>query len=333
MLELPYHKKERIDILKTKEHILELLEQYKGSTISGSNLSTQAGVTRAAVWKIIKELKSEGYDIASVPSKGYTLEDTSDIVSAEGIKPFLLKEHPLIVRSLVSSTNTELKRLSADGASDETVMIALEQTDGRGRRGNSFFSPVGGIYISFLIRPKNITTSDAPLITTAAAVAICRAVKNIYNTDLEIKWINDLFLDRKKVCGILTEASSSFENGCVESIVVGAGINLSFPKQGYPAELNDIIGNICGDKTPNTKNRFCAELINQFYSIAKNFNSREFLDEYKDRLFILNKKVAVKTENDSFDATAIDIDRNACLVVNHNGKEITLNSGEVSIIE
>lgn len=319
-------------MLTTKQTVLKILEENKGKSVSGSEISKHAKVTRSAVWKAVNDLRQDGYIIEAITNKGYRLAKENSILSAEGIAPYLLdNSYTITVYDTVESTNTLLKQQAAKGACDKTVIIANEQTAGRGRRGNSFFSPKdSGLYISILLRPKNIKATDAPIITTATAVAVCNAVSKSYNIELSIKWINDLFYNDKKVCGILTEASTNFETGYVDYIVIGIGINLNIPKDGFPNELTEIAGAI--SDTDIDKNFFTATLLNELDLIMSTLATRSFLEQYKTRLFVLGKPIEVITPTNSYSAVAVDINDNAELIVKcDNGELHTLNSGEIRI--
>lgn len=318
--------------MTTKQAVLEILESQKGKSVSGSKISSYAGVTRAAVWKAVNDLRREGYIIEAVTNKGYKLSLNSDILSPESIMPYLdNKSYNISVYDTVNSTNSLLKQMAINNAPDKTIAIANEQTEGRGRRGNSFYSPFGsGIYISILLRPQNMKSFDAPIVTTATAVAVCNAVSTVCQKELSIKWINDLFFKGKKVCGILTEASTDFESGNVEYIIIGIGLNLITPKDGFPKEISDIAGAI--SDTPIDKSRLSAEILTQITDLISNIDKRTFIIDYKKRLFVLGEKIKVITPISEYDAEAIDIDDNAQLIVKTDNGEIkTLNAGEIRI--
>lgn len=181
----------------------------------------------------MKSLREEGYTIEAGPNKGYVLRGGSRL-SEEGIRLYL--DHPdvpvKIYREL-DSTNRAAKEAAFSGeAGHGALILARRQKSGRGRRGRSFYSPENaGLYMSIVLRPDR-TLKEGLLITTAAATAVCRAVKKICGIDLGIKWVNDLYFHNKKVCGILTEAVTDFESGNIEFAVVGIGLNLYMPEDG-----------------------------------------------------------------------------------------------------
>ena len=231
----------------------------------------------------------------------------------------------------VSSTNDIIKELVTD--SNEILVVASEQTAGRGRRGRSFFSPKGtGIYMSLLLRPQALPELSA-LFTTAAAVAVAEAIDKNSKKHADIKWINDIYIDGKKACGILCESKLSYENS-LEYIVVGIGINLCEPKGNFPEEIRTIATSVFGTDTPDedTVCHLCADIVNNLFACAKDISSRAFLEEYRSRLFMLGKEINVITPNETYVATATDIDSDAHLIVTlQNGEKRILSAGEISI--
>ncbi|MEG1870124.1 MAG: biotin--[acetyl-CoA-carboxylase] ligase, partial [Oscillospiraceae bacterium] len=218
--------------MSVKSSVLQMLEANRGNSVSGQQLANELGVSRSAVWKAIKALETDGYAIEAVTNKGYLLASSNDLISAEGINNYLAAQYkklPITALKTVSSTNTHARMMAANGAKHGTIVVSEEQTNGKGRMGRTFFSPEGsGIYMSIILRP-NTHTTNAVFITTAAAVAVCRAIAKLTVAKPTIKWVNDIILRDKKICGILTEAVTDFENGMVESVVVGIGINFKEP--------------------------------------------------------------------------------------------------------
>ena len=304
--------------------------------ISGETIASQLNISRAAVCKNIKHLKEEGYQIEAATNRGYILSSVSDIISKEGILPFLLDQYkniPIETFKTIDSTNLYAKRLAVDGAESGTCVIAEEQTKGRGRRGRDFYSPKGyGIYMSLILR-LNLNLLDSVLITTAASVAVSRAIESVTTISPKIKWVNDLYVNGKKVCGILTEAVTDFETGTIDSVVLGIGINFYQNPDGFPDELTQKAGALFGQKpTHITRNQLCAAIINEMLNIVQSLSTRAYLSEYKERCLVLNQKIAVITINGSRLATALDIDSNGGLIVRYeDGQLDTLNSGEITI--
>ena len=318
-----------------KDQIIALFENNKGVYLSGEDIADKLNVTRAAVWKAVKSLQDAGYQIDAVTNKGYCLSSDTDIISVSGIKKYLRQDTEDLVLEVyesVTSTNLVLREKANAGARQGTVVIAASQTGGRGRLGRSFYSPDDtGIYLSILLRPDQ-AAGDATLITTAAAVAVCEAIEKISDTVPQIKWVNDVFIDGKKVCGILTEASFGLENGKIEYAVLGIGINVYTPLAGFPDEIKNIVGSVLQKRQSDAKNRLAAEVLNNFFSLYQKIGNREFINEYKRRSFVIGKRITVLSGEKAIPATALDIDENCRLIVQYDdGSTAALYSGEISI--
>ena len=230
--------------MTVKSSLLEMLEKNKGEVLSGESIAGELGCTRAAVWKAVKSLREEGYHIEAGPNKGYMLAKDTNRLSQEGIRLFL--DDPKVkidIYDELESTNQTAKKEAMMGeAGHGAFVIARSQTAGRGRRGREFYSPADtGLYMSVILKPQG-TIHDSLLITTAAAVAVYRAVAQLCGIQLDIKWVNDLFYKGKKVCGILTEAVTDFESGNIEFVVVGMGLNLYLDQENLPQKLRSIAG-------------------------------------------------------------------------------------------
>ena len=318
-----------------KLQILKILEENRGTSVNGPKMAEELYVTRSAIWKKIKQLQSEGYHIEAAPNRGYLLLESNDILTAESITPYLLgkaADFNLDVRKSVSSTNTLAKEMAADGACQGYVLIASEQTEGRGRMGRSFYSPDStGLYLSLILRP-NLNLEDSLLITTSAAVAVAKAIEKLTGNDVGIKWVNDLFVNGKKVCGILTEASLNIENGGLEYAVIGIGINVNTIS--FPDNLKSIAGSIFSSK-PKDKpitSLLAAEVLNNLAEAIESLTDKTYLDEYKSRSFLIGQEIIVLKGNESLPAKALDIDDRARLVVEYqNRDQEALSSGEVSV--
>jgi len=254
----------------------------------------------------------------------------------EGIRPYLTPgfKGDLICYPTLDSTNRELRRLALEGAPHGTVVLAGRQTAGRGRNGRSFFSPGDtGIYLSVLLRP-DLATSSALLCTTAAAVAVCRAIDSLRVGSAGIKWVNDIYLDGKKVCGILTEGMAGFESGRIESIVIGIGVNYSTPLEVFPPELRGIAGSVFPGTVPTgaSRNRMAAAIISSLLDLVNQLESPAFMDEYRRRSVVLGREVRVMQGNQVYGAVAEEIDDAGALWVRTpSGDRKLLNSGEISL--
>ena len=321
--------------MTVQDHLRMLLESNKSVFLSGEEIARRLGVSRNAVWKAIKALQADGYPIQAVPNRGYCLAASSDVLSESGIRQYLsgeARELILHVYDSVDSTNAVLKSLANAGAPEGTVVIATEQTGGRGRKGRSFYSPQGtGVYVSLLLKPK-IAPDDATLITTTAAVAVCGAVEALSGEAASIKWVNDVFLRGKKVCGILTEGAFDMESGQFDYAILGTGINIYKPGGGFPAEIREVAGSVLDSPAPDAKNRAIAEYLNHFLPLYRSLGSAETNAEYKKRSFVLGKMVNVLSGNGATPARALDIDERCRLVVEYaDSRREALSSGEISV--
>ena len=322
--------------MSVKEAVLSRLEQNRGTDISGEVLARELGVSRAAVWKAINLLKEQGYEIVSSTNRGYRLCADSDILSAEGIKLHLSGDAAaadIIVFDDIDSTNLEAKRMAANGAKNAAVIVANSQTLGRGRFGRTFYSPEGcGIYMSILLKPTAEQLSEAVMLTTAAAVAVCRAAAKLGNISPGIKWVNDIYVNDKKVCGILSEAVFDIESGSIGSVVIGIGINFKQGSQPLPEDISNIAGSFFGESAPTTRNEFASEVANQLFSMLPRLSKREFLKEYRERSILIGKEIVYSRGNEKYAAIAEDIDEDGALVVRYeDGRVEALRSGEVSV--
>ena len=325
--------------MSTKDCILELLEQQRGESISGEHIAGILSISRNAVWKAIKELQKDGYNIVAVTNKGYCLSNENDIVSIPGIKPFLSEKSQPYVNKIqiyksLESTNKIAKEMAVAGAEHGTVIISDSQTMGRGRYTRKFFSPPGGgLYMSIILRPEVLHFETPTSVTAFAAVAVCEAIESVSKKTPKIKWVNDIFIDDKKVCGILTEAVTDFESGGLDWVVLGIGINVYTRTEDFPDDLQSIATSIYPDeKMSGVRNKLSAEIINKILGLETSPSETEIFKKYKKRLMMLGKEITVIQNQMEYKATAIDVDSAGHLIVkNENGEIITLYSGEIRI--
>lgn len=322
--------------MSTKSKVLEILENNRGIAVSGGKLAMQLQLSRNAIWKVVKELQREGYDIEAIPNRGYRFGNGNDILSTAGIKPYLEKEsmaENILVYSTLLSTSHTAKQLALEGAKHGTIIIANEQTGGRGRMGRSFFSPKdGGLYMSLILRPE-ISLDSSTLITSAAAVAVCRTLEKTTGVKAGIKWVNDIYCNGKKICGILTEAIMDFESNSISAIVIGIGINVSTARGEFPKELEKKAESLIHvTERPLSRNRIAGVLINEVLWILKELGSEELIQEYKSRSIVLGKEIEVLYNQQSRKAMVLDIDERGGLLVEYENQEKqVLTSGEISI--
>ena len=322
--------------MTTKERLLELLEENREEYLSGEELAGTLAVSRAAVWKAVKSLQQEGYPIDAVTNRGYRLSRGGDRLSAPGIRKYLkgaCRELPITVVEETQSTNTALRAMAEAGAPEGTVYIAQSQTGGRGRMGRSFFSPAGtGLYLSLLLRPTTWEPARAAQLTAAAAAAMCEAIRQVTGKAPDIKWVNDLLLDGKKICGILTEASFSMESGVLEYAVLGLGVNVYLPEGGFPGQLREIAGAVLDTPGEDVRNRIAGEFLNRFLDGYEHPEDRHFLDVYRRRSIAVGREVAVLSGGRERRAFAFGLDDDFRLLVRYpDGTEQALSYGEIRI--
>ncbi|MGN0329859.1 MAG: biotin--[acetyl-CoA-carboxylase] ligase [Kineothrix sp.] len=322
--------------METKEKLLDLFENNRGVYLSGQDIAERLSISRAAVWKAVKSLRSEGYSIEAVRNKGYSLAVETDILSAQGIQKYLkpvCQGMELEVLPALASTNTMVREKAAAGAPEGYTVIANNQTDGKGRRGRSFYSPSGtGIYMSLLLRPRQYASKQAVKLTTMAAVAVCEAIEAVSGKKAQIKWVNDIYVAGKKVCGILTEASFGLEDGFLEYAVLGIGINVSPPMGGFPEELKNVAGAVFCEAQNDGKNHLAAEFLNRFMTYYAMSPEICCADSYRSRSLVIGREIQVIFSDGSKKAIALDVDEDCRLMVKYeDGKTERLSSGEISV--
>lgn len=341
--------------MATKDKVLEILTQNKETPVSGEKLAEICGVSRTAIWKAINSLREQNCNIEGTTNGGYVLHGTADICNTELLQSELCKNFPELSKAHVEcfteidSTNTYAKSLlsrsgnlrNANGSLTEagelyhnSIYVAESQTAGKGRLGRTFVSPAKtGIYLSVIYAPEGGIKNPAE-ITAFSAVAVCRVIKRLYNVEPKIKWINDIYVNGKKICGILTEGSANFETGIIESAVIGIGINI----QDNPEVFNaaQIAGSIMGENTTSiTRCQLAANIGGQTLTIF-NEPKESLIQEYKNLSFTIGQTLTVHpvigNNQQNFTAKAIDIDDNCGLVVQkEDGTVLSLNSGEVTL--
>ena len=331
--------------MRTEDRVLELLEESRGKAISGERMAEVLEISRAAVWKHIKALKEKGYEISSVSNRGYELVNGIDVFSTKSVMDCLYDKKngykgkiriEAEVRDEVTSTNAILKDMAAGGEPEGRVIIAKRQTGGRGRLGRSFFSPKNGIYLSILLRP-DMDYREAMLLTTIAAVAVVEAVREVTGRDTGIKWVNDVYLEGRKICGILTEAATDVENGRLSYAVVGIGVNITKPsEENIPEELKNIAGFVYDDEEPpkGVMSRLSAAIVKRYFNYYEKLPEHSFMESYKRYQILLDKDIFVITPEGKKKARAYGVDDEARLLVEYEdgGKE-ALFTGEVSVRE
>ena len=322
--------------MNVKEALIKTLAENNGGYISGAALAEQLGVSRNAVWKAVKSLEAEGYAIESVASKGYRMSQENNRLSAGFISSGLNTRslgRNIFVLDETESTNNDAKEKAAAGASHGTVVIADRQTMGKGRLGRSFISPSGtGIYMSVVIRPE-FSIELSPMMTTAAAVATAEAIEALCGKAVQIKWVNDIYMNGKKIVGILTEASLGLEMRSLEYAVIGIGVNVRSVRGEFSAELSETASSI-EDETGIAvdRNRLCSEILNRLEYYIETIELRRFLSGYRSRELLTGNDITAVLGSRQITGKALGIDDNTNLIVEFpDGTVKHIGSGEANL--
>lgn len=321
--------------MSTKSQVLTLLMKHAPDYLSGEEMAQTLSLSRTAIWKAINELKKEGHLISSEHHKGYRYEKT-DVLSAEGIRLNLTDATPDLMITVLDSSESTMKdaKLAAiNGAPAHTLIVADTQEAPKGRFGRPFFSKAGsGIYMSLLLKP-NQNFEEMAQYTVITAVAVARAMDQLAKVHTEIKWVNDIYLNGKKVCGILSEAMSDVETGQITDVIIGMGINFSLKQQEFPEELRAKATSLFAEEKPLiTRNELISAIWNQFYAILNQLPEQSFIEEYREKSFVLGKTVAFTQAGTTYQGTAIDINDLGELIVQlATGEKKALSSGEISL--
>lgn len=323
--------------MSTKDKVLDILLKNENISVSGSEIASQIGVSRNSVWKAVRLLKESGYIIKSTNNKGYMFLGAENKIKKELIENELAKVNKLAdvyVFDKIASTNNEAKKLASEGCREKSLICANSQTNGKGRLGRSFVSDGSGIYLSVVLRPR-CDISKTVKITSGAAVAVKRVIEK-YCDDTKIKWVNDIYIGKKKVCGILTEAVSDFESGGVEYAVVGIGVNVFGKAEDFGAELKDIVTTMeehLKDGKKLDKNVIVSQIYSELIDIYNSLDVFSLvMKEYRESCFVIGKQVFAVKAGERTKVTVTDVDDNGALVCeDENKNKILLSSGEISI--
>lgn len=317
-----------------KEQIRTILRE-RDAFVSGQELSDRLGVSRTAVWKVIRQLEEEGYQIEAVRNKGYRLVAEPDLLTRESIAGYLKTAwagSQILTFDTVDSTNNELKRQAESGAPHGMLAVSEIQTAGRGRMGRAWSSPRGsGIWMSLLLRP-HLLPVQASGVTLVMALAVCESIESMTGISCGIKWPNDIVIDGKKVCGILTEMSADPDQ--INHIVIGTGINVM--DEAFPEEIADTaisIWQACGRKV--CRAALIAEILGRFEPFFAWYEETGDLSKLKERynacLINRGRRVRVLDPAGDYDAVAEGISPGGALIVDRDGQRTEIISGEVSV--
>ena len=318
--------------MSLKSKLLIRISSHTDTFFSGESLAQEFAVSRAAVWKAIHALQNEGHAIES-SSRGYRYLPDNDLLNPDIIRSCCPEiSFPLYVFDSIDSTNNYAKSIASAADTHGTLVIANHQTAGRGRRGHTFFSPENcGLYLSLIIKPHS-RVQEMLKITVAAAVAAVEAIQQTSHARPKIKWVNDILIDSKKTCGILTEASIDLESGGMDWAIMGIGFNVYEPEGGFPEELKSIAGPIAPRRQRDLRSRIAAAFLKNFHQVCADLESGGFAEEYKRRSFLIGQPITVIRGGSTRPATACGIDGECRLLVRYeDGSSEALSSGEVSV--
>ena len=318
-----------------KEEILRLLRSADGY-ISGQELCNRFGVSRTAVWKAINQLKEAGYEIEAQQNKGYKLMAAPDLMTEAEIKSLMHTDwvaKEVLYFDTIDSTNTKAQELAEKGYPSGTLVVADKQESGKGRRGRSWVSPSGtGIFMTLMIKP-DINPNNASMLTLVAALAVAKAITSVTGEEALIKWPNDIVVNGKKVCGILTEMNAQFDY--INHIVVGIGINVH--NESFPEEISQMASSLMIEEGGKRFHRaqIIAETMSYFEQYYDTFLKTQDLSalvrEYDELLVNRNKSVRVLDPKEPFDGKAMGITPKGELIVDTWESRKLVSSGEVSV--
>lgn len=318
--------------MSMKEQVLARLLCAEDA-LSGEELARQFGVTRNAVWKAIVALREDGYEIEAVTNRGYQLRNADERFGEAAIRKYLNTQsfgQRIEAHEEIDSTNTRAKQLAMQGAEHGTLVCARRQTSGRGRFGRHFHSPEdSGIYMSLILRPQ-LGAERAVMITSMVAVAVARAIERLSDVQAQIKWVNDVYINGRKTCGILCEAGLDFESQQLEYAVVGIGVNVA--KMEFPEELKSIATSIGNESDVKVSGmRLIAEICNEMEQMYPQLATGAFMPESRARSNVIGRQILVLRGDEQFAAEAVDIDDQGGLVIRTAEGLQTVQSGEISV--
>ncbi|MGX7205292.1 biotin--[acetyl-CoA-carboxylase] ligase [Enterococcus pingfangensis] len=313
--------------MTTKEKILARLKETQ-EVLSGEVLAQELGVSRTAIWKAIKELEKKGYHIQHL-ANGYRYQP-SDILDAKEIQDQI--RYPIDVNVLETSDSTmkDAQFAVLAGKKSPLLIVADMQEAPHGRFDRPFFAAKQqGIYMSLLLKP-NEQLHELPQYTILMAVAAAEAIDELLGVDSQIKWVNDIYLNGKKVAGILSEAMTDVESNSLKYIIIGLGINFSIPQEDYPPELQEKATSLfSAGRATTTRNQLIITIWNRFFDLLT--KQTDFLASYRKKSFVLGKKITFKRKDRSYLGTAVAIADTGELIVDLGTEQIALSSGEISL--
>ncbi|MDA8099699.1 MAG: biotin--[acetyl-CoA-carboxylase] ligase [Nitrospiraceae bacterium] len=321
--------------MTNREDILTLLRSSRTGYVSGAELAGALGVSRTAVWKHIRALAGDGYEIEAVPSKGYRLRSAPDLIRAADLRKALtgaLFGAAVDYHRSLLSTNTRAMNLAQEGAPEGTVVLAEVQTGGKGRLGRTWASPPGNIHLSVVLRPP-LPLHRAALVTLASAVAAATAIREATGLTAGIKWPNDILIQGRKVAGILTEMSAEADR--IRHLVLGIGVNVNADLSGLPAEVQDrsiTLAAAAGRTLDRTDVLIILLRLMEGWYHRFQISPAEVIQAWKSLNATLGRRIAVNGPGGTKQGIAEDITEEGLLVLrDDSGRVHTVASGDVTI--
>lgn len=315
----------------TRKVYLALLNQQE-QAVSGEKIAEALGISRTAIWKSIQELKNLGYQIESMKGSGYLLK-SSDILNPDEIKHLFNSNNLIDSVFLVEnseSTQEDAKTALIKNTPNYALFVARNQAVAHGRFKRAYYTETdNGIYMSLAIKPEK-SFQEMPQYTILTAVAIVEAIKKLTQIQTKIKWVNDIYLNQKKMAGILSEATTNMESGQINHVIIGIGLNFAIQQENFPVEIQDKATSLFAKDNPTiTKNQLIAEIWNTFFELI----DKPFIEAYKRDSFILGKSISFIKNGVEYHGIANDISQTGELVVtlDESKKQISLSSGEISL--
>lgn len=318
-----------------KSDILHILRE-RNDYVSGQELCSRFGVSRTAVWKAIRQLREEGYEIEAIPNRGYHITGYPDVVSAQEIESRLTTAwvgKQVVYEPVVDSTNNKAKRLAEEGAGHGTLVLADQQSQGKGRRGRSWSTPPGtAVAMTVIVRP-GMRPEQASMLTLIMGLAVASACRSLFELDAQIKWPNDIVIGGKKLCGILTEMSAEMNE--IHYLVIGTGINVNMEE--FPMEIRDTATSLCLELGKKVRRadviQRCLEYFEQYYDVFMETENLSRLQKLYNQLLVSrDRQVRVLTPGNEYQGISRGInDKGELLVERENGKTEAVYAGEVSV--
>ncbi len=336
--------------------LIRLLHKNSGNYISGEEISNRMGVSRTTIWKHIKKLREKGYLIDSITNKGYTLSKVPDRIIPEEVLIKLNTDEigqEILVYDSLSSTNDKAKEIAREGCKSGTIVIAEEQTAGKGRLGRKWYSPAGsGLWLSIILMKPQIMPIKSPFLTITASIAVLKALSNIemdidrlaqsdkcFNNDsdnaetnVKIKWPNDILISDKKVCGILSEMSADMDN--IKYAVIGIGINVN--QEHFPEGIEDLATSLKIEYQQTiVRNKLLVNVLESFekyYNLLLAAKEKELLTIWKDKLAIIGEEVTIYSNDNVYYGRVLDIsDQGELVLLDDFGESHKFWAGDVSL--